>query len=189
MKYLKLFEDLKSEEFDIKIFTADEFYNFFMSKYGQNYDLKSKISYFNFDDLSSLWSSDKHFKTQRFIVAYNNKDILGISRFAWFEFSGYAMSYTQVNNDYRNKGISKMLLEKLFMYFSKNYSNEELNISAYTIDGWKYIRNTILNLSEKYNIKLREKAIEFISDWSEENRNLYKKSRKDIRNKYGKKIY
>jgi aspartyl/asparaginyl-tRNA synthetase len=80
----------------------------------------------------------------------------------------------------------------LFKYFSETYPNETLHWSGYSIDGWKYLRKTILELSDKYNVKLNEKGIEyftrwdnstktFIEDYSEESRKLYDQSKEEIK--------
>lgn len=185
MKYLKLYEQINN--YKVEVMTSDEFYDFFTKQYGfhSNYDLISKIKYFSWDDMSSIYGSEKHNKSRRFIVAYNNKDILGICLFAWYEFSGgYSISYCSTNNDYYQQGISKKLLEETFKYFSKNCPNEILGFSGYTILGWKYLRKNILYYAEKYSVEIKEKAIEHLGDHPDYE--LYDKSKKEIKNKYGK---
>ena len=94
----------------------------------------------------------------QFIVAYNDKDILGICKFAWFDISGkYSVCYLSTNKDYFKQGISKRILNELFKYFSKTYPNDILSFTGYSIDGWKYLREKILELSDKYNVKIDEK--------------------------------
>jgi len=195
MKHLKLYESIVN--FEVKIFTSEEFTEFYYEKFAttnieyrngnQPYDLKNKIHYFDWDDLDRY---DDNNKTKRFMVAYNDKDILGICKFAWFKLSGqYAVCYLSTNKDYFNQGISKRLLNELFDYFSKTYSNDTLTFTGYSIEGWKYLRKTILELSDKYNVKINEKAIEYVNDWTDEKRALFKKSRKIISDKYPDKHY
>lgn len=60
-------------------------------------------------------------------------------------------------------------------------------MSGYSIDGWKYMRKTFIEMAKKYNVDIKEKAIEYITDWDDEKRKLYNQSKKDIRDRYGKK--
>lgn len=72
----------------------------------------------------------------------------------------------------------------------RRYPNEILNFTGYSIDGWSYLHKRILELSKKYNEKIREKAIEYVTDWNDEDRELFNKSREEIKKIYGSdKIY
>jgi hypothetical protein len=118
-------------------------------------------------------------------VAYNNKDILGVAKVAYYDISNhFAMSFLSTNKDYYSLGISKKIADKMFSYFSKEHPNEILNISGYSISGWKFLRKTLLKYSLKYNVKIKEKPIEYITDWSKENRDLFNKSREIIPPEY-----
>ena len=80
-------------------------------------------------------------------------------------------------------------MNELFKYFSKTYPNDILSFTGYSIDGWKYLREKILELSDKYNVKIDEKAIEYVIDWTKKKRKLFNKSRKIISDKYPDKHY
>ena len=185
MKYLMTYESMTNCK--VEVLTSEEFRKLYHKIYPNGIDLKDKIHYFNWGDLNQYSSNnEKHFETLRFITAYNKKDILGVCLFAWWD-SGehYSTSYVSTNKDYLNMGISKKLLEKLFEYFSKIYPNEILYCSGYSIDGWKWIHNTKLELSKKYNVKIREKGIEFVvGKWDDEKRELFDKSREEIKKLY-----
>lgn len=87
-------------------------------------------------------------------------------------------------------GISKRLLEELFKYFSETYPNEILYWSGYSVEGWKYLHPKILELSKKYNVKVKEKPLEHVKGkWTDETRELYDKSRKEIKSLYGEGYY
>jgi hypothetical protein len=200
MKYLKTYENLTN--YQVEVLTREKFYELYNKIYPYDedveFDLKDKIHYFSYNDMQRSWSNDKHDETLRFIVAYNDKDILGICKFAyWSSSDGYAVSYLSTNTDYFHSGVSKKILEELFKYFSKTYPDEILNWSGYSIDGWKYLHKTILEMSDKYNVKLSEQPIHyptqwddttktFITNWSDENRELYNKSKEEINKKYNK---
>ena len=189
MKYLMTYESLTN--YKVEVLTGKEFRELYHKIYpydydsDTNFDLKKKIHYFdwNFD---SSFADKKHRDSERLITAYNDKDILGICFFAWWD-SGkhYSVSYLSTNSDYFNMGISKRLLDVLFKYFSETYPNEILYWSGYSIEGWKYLHPTILQLSKKYNVKLREKAIEYVKgDWTDETCELSNKSREEIKKLY-----
>lgn len=203
MKFLKTFENLTN--YKVEVLTADEFSKLYNKLYPYNYDLdenekqfhlKDKIHYFDYGDMKRSWwgRNQIYDKTLRLITAYNDKDILGVCKFAYWD-SGkhYAVSYLSTNNDYFQMGISKKLLEELFRYFSETYPNETLNWSGYSIDGWKYLHPKILELSKKYNVKLKEKGIEYVTGptwiengkWKDEAIEIYDKSKEEIKRLYG----
>jgi len=150
MKYIKKYES--NFNFNVGIFTILEAYEFYQNfiKKNKKYkviDLKDKIHYFDYNDFDGYYASESYIKTCRLIIAYNDKDILGICKFAYWDISkNYAISYLSTNKDFFSNGISKKLLETIFKYFSETYSNEILSFSGYSIDGWNYLRKTILYL-------------------------------------------
>ena len=144
-----------------------------------------KIKYFDFD-IDLYHSSD----TCRFVVVHNDKMIIGICKFAYWDLSkNYCMSYVSTHPDYMDKGIAKSILNELFKYFRQNYVNETLCFTGYSIDGWKYIRPAIFKYSEQFNVKIDEKAIEYITDWTDEARLLFDQSREIISKLYPNNIY
>lgn len=190
MKYLKTYES--TFNYEIGIFTMDEASNFYWKFVEKNekyrdINLKNKIHYFhNFDS----WSASDDFRKHcRFIIAYNNIDILGICQFAYYDMTDhYAISYCSTNDDYFQKGISKRLLETLFKYFSETYPNETLYFSGYSPEGWNYLRKYILEFAKKYNVKIREKMMEYPGKGGKQDEEwykLYNKSKKEIINLYG----
>lgn len=188
MKYLKTFES--NFNFDIGVFTikeASKLYQKYLDKYDYEYDLKDKIHYYSYNDFDTFYASDNYIKTCRFIIAYNEKDILGICKFANFQISGhYSISYLSTNKDYLYMGISKKILEELFKYFSKTYPNEILNLSGYSVEGWKYLRKNIFEFSKKYNVKIVEKPIEYPGRGEQDDDywNLRKQSVEEIKKLY-----
>ena len=116
-------------------------------------NLENKIKYFLYNDFNNYSASENYKKTLRFIVCYNNKDILGVCKFANWSISGnFSISYVSTNIDYRNKGISKKILEVFFYYFSETYPNETLNLTGYSILGWVCLRKYNLEFSKLLNI-------------------------------------
>ena len=190
MIYLKTFETISN--YDIGIFTMEEASNLYQKILKANdfeYDLKDKIHYYDYHDFNSMYGSDNYTKTCRFIIAYNEKDILGICKFAnWASSNNYAVSYLSTNKDFSSMGISKKLLDSLFDYFSKTYPNETLNFSGYSVEGWKYLHKNILEFSKKYNVKIKEKGVEYpgrSGKHDDEFWDLTNKSKEEIKNIYG----
>lgn len=186
MKYIK--ESVTN--YGVGIFTideAEELYCKYLNKYGWNYNLRDKIHYFHGFERSNF--NDNYNKTCRFIIAYNDKDILGVCHVAyWASSAHYAISYCSTNNDYFSMGISKRLLEELFKYFSETYPNEILHFSGYSVEGWKFLRKYILEYSKKYNVKIKEQGVEYpgLNTTKEEYADFLRKSRKEIEDTYGK---
>jgi len=169
-----------------EILTVGEFISLYQKLYNErDVNLKEKIHYFDYNDFDRWGGCQQHRDTLRFAVAYNERDITGVCKFAWWEGSGnYSASYLSVHNDYKNRGISKEMLEVFYKYFSETYPTETLHWTGYSIEGWKYLRNGILKASEKYNVTIKEKPIEFITEWTDENRRLFDESREIIKPVY-----
>ena len=160
MKYLKTFESLNT--YQVEVLTSSQFQNLYNEIYPYSWDnvfsLKNKIHYFSWDNFLS--GSDKHNKSLRSITAYNRIDIIGICIIAYWDGNDhYSISYLSTNEDYMDKGVSKRILDETFKYFSKTYPNETLYFSGYSIDGWKYLRKTILELSNKYHVKKEKRLL------------------------------
>lgn len=194
MKYIKTYES--NFNYNVDVFTikeASELYRTYYNKYHYKYNLKDKLHYFSYNDLDSYLSDDKFLETCRLIIAYNDDDILGICKYAYWKYDGhYAISYCSTNKDYFNKGISKRLLEETFKNFSEEHPNETLYFSGYSVDGWKYLRKSILELAEKYNVNIFEKGVEYpglSGKHDDEFYDLMKKSREEVIKKYGKDKY
>jgi hypothetical protein len=190
----------KNIDYKIDIFTikeAGDFYNKFIKNNDyydydngyEKYNLNKKIRYFDYNDIQSYGGTKEYNNTCRLIIAHDNKDILGICKFAYFgSTQSYSISYLSTNNNFFNMGVSKKLLEKMFEYFSKTYPNDILSFSGYSIDGWKYLRKSILEFSKKYNVKITEKWIQYpglSGKFSEEEYKLMDKSKEEIRQTYG----
>ena len=176
MKYIISFESLLN--YNVDIFTLNQVGKFY-DKFNQNhpeYDIKSKIHYFDYSDFNPWFASENFQETCIFIIAYNDSDILGICKFAFWDLTQtYAISYLSTNQDYLHLGISKKILEKLFDYFYKTYPNEILNFSGYSVEGWKYLRKHILELSQKYNVKIKEKGIDSLTNYEKDALSEYSK--------------
>jgi GNAT superfamily N-acetyltransferase len=171
----------------VEVLDIEQFNNLVFEKYNYkgNSILKEKIHYFSCENTTSCFCSKLHLEHLRFIVAYNEKDIIGICMFAYWDLSEhYAISYLSTHKDYLNQGVAKAVAEKLFQYFKQKYPNDILGISGYFIDGWKYLRKYFLQYSHDYNVKIDENPIEYVTEWSDENRRLFEESREIIKPKY-----
>lgn len=161
------------------VFTQEELRDFIQKRKLNN--LKEKIHYFSYDDLSSLFCSKDYIENLKFIVSYTEKELVGICKFSYYSLSeGYAISYISTHEDYKNRGVAKAVIEELFKFFKSNFPNNTLSLSGYSINGWKYIRKYILMFSQKYNVRINEKPIEYVTEWTEKNRELFDESRKQL---------
>lgn len=174
-------------DYTISVLKPDEFRKNYQKFYNhKDIDLKDKIKYFDYYDMSIPFSASKSYEeTMRLITIYNSNDIIGVCKIAYWEGSqNFAVSYLSVNTDYQNQGFSRILINKLFEYFAKTYPNETLHMSGYSVKGWKYLRKYIVISSEIHNVTISEKAIEYITEWSDESRKLFDESRLIINNQY-----
>ena len=190
MKRLKTFESISNYNVDIfTIIEAEDLYQNILKKNKFKYYLKDKIHYYSNGDFSTMFASDHYIESCRFFIAYTDKDILGICKFANWDSTGhYAVSYLSTNKDFYSMGISKKLLDVFFKYFSKTYPNETLHFSGYSVEGWNFLHKNILEFSKKYNVKIREKGVEYPGKDGKHDDNYWKltdKSREEIKNLYG----
>lgn len=188
MKYIKKFEN--NVEYEIGIFTIDEAHSLYrkiLENNDYNYNLENKLHYFNYNDFNTIYASDEFIESCRFIIAHNKNDILGICKFAYFDLSdNYSVSYLTTNNEFLSIGVSKKILDVFFKYFSKKYPNNILSFSGYSVEGWLYLRKNILTLSKKYNVKIKEKGVQYpgISGYNDEFFSLANKSKEEINKTY-----
>lgn len=188
MKYIKKFEN--NVEYEIGIFTIDEAHSLYrkiLENNDYNYNLEKKLHYFNYNDFNTIYASDEFIESCRFIIAHNKNDILGICKFAYFDLSdNYSVSYLTTNNEFLSIGVSKKILDVFFKYFSKKYPNNILSFSGYSVEGWLYLRKNILTLSKKYNVKIKEKGVQYpgISGYNDTFFSLVNKSKEEINKTY-----
>lgn len=174
------------------VLTADELFTLIHTLYPDRINLEEYIHYFHYRDCRDNYlGGQKHIDSLRFVVVHDDNFIYGVCKFAWWEIDNqYAVSYLSTNKLFFKQGISKMLLEGLFMYFSNVYTNETLHLSGYSVEGWKYLRNTILEMSVRFRVTIQEKAIEYVTGgWNDEKRKLYEESKEIIKNTYKYELY
>lgn len=153
-----------------KVLTQEEFSyliygNSGMPKKKYSIDL-DKIRYFSFDDICRSWmASEKHTESLRYVVCYDKNHIYGALKFAWFEGSkNYSITYCSTNKEYVSQGICKEIIKVFCEYFSNTYPDENLNISQYSVSGWKYLRPTLLRYSKINNITFVDNIVGYFDD-------------------------
>lgn len=182
-----------SPEYKIEVMNCDGLSDLICSFHDSNSeDIKFEelIHYFNYSDLHTYCASNEYIESLRFVVAYNKENILGILKFAIY--SGKpSISYCSVNKLYKSHGISKCLLDEFFKFYSLIYSDKTLTLSGYSVDGWKYLRKSILSMKEKYNISISERSIEYCGEngYSDDDYILINESKEEIKKLYGEEIY
>ena len=171
-------------ELKIKVFTIQEFCDFNQNYRKQN--LKEDIHYFDYNDMSTSFTNQKYIDTCRFIVAYNDKKILGISKIASYENSNnqISISYLSVNKKFLNNGISKILIEETIKVVKE--FNMILGSSEYSVDGWKYLRKYLIEYCDKYDVKLIDNVVGYpgLTGCNDEFYELVKESKKIICEKH-----
>lgn len=171
---------------EVSVLTLEHFRRMVREKYSyNNISLTDKIHYFHYSDLDTFFASESYIEHLRFIVAYDEKDILGACKFSYYDLSKeYGVSYISTNVDHKNKGVGKAITKKLFQFFKENYPTQTLGLSGYSISGWKYLRKYIVEYSQELQVPIKEKPIEYITEWTDENRKLFDESREIIKPLY-----
>lgn len=166
----------------VDVLKAEEFRKIVLDRYqrkNRTENLKDLIHYFNYSDFDTYLSPKTYLDTLRFVVAYNDTDVMGVAKFAFYEMSkNYSISYVSTNDKFFNQGVSKALLNKIFEFFHLNYPNEVLHLTGYSISGWKYLRKYVLKFSEEFEVEIKESPVEFITKWDDEAHKLFDESRK-----------
>jgi predicted GNAT family N-acyltransferase len=171
---------------NLDVLTYEELYELYDLLYHKNtrisYDLLKHIKYFDFGDLNPYFESEKYKESLHFTTIWNNKDIIGLCKFAYYNLNNhYSISYLSVHKNYQHQNFSAKLLDKTFSFFALNYPYEKLYLSGYSIEGWKYLRKNILYYANKYHVEIVEQPIQYVTKWDDESRNLYDESRKLVK--------
>lgn len=112
-----------------------------------NKDLKENIHYFSFSFDCDDYSKDV------FIVCKEKNKIIGIIKVCVNDNQIDGIAYCSVHKEYKNKGISKLMSNKLF----ELYSNQTLKSSGYTQNGYDYLRPRWIKLAKQYNVNFIDK--------------------------------
>jgi hypothetical protein len=108
MKYLKTYENVTNIKVDVLTQKElkkliNKLYPFDYENEENNINLEDKFHYFSYIDLNSYNMSPEFENKLRFITAYNDNDILGIGKFAYWDISKqYSTSYISVNKEYKH---------------------------------------------------------------------------------------
>lgn len=109
-----------------------------------------------FFDVTDLREKDKQF----FTVLKSNDKVIGITRAAHFSLSSrdendLSISYFSIDKDYRYKGYSHLMMDKLFEYAGKN--NYTISTSSYSYLGKIQLQKLIHKYAKKYSVELIDK--------------------------------
>jgi hypothetical protein len=137
----------------------------------------NKIKYFVDSDLSKWFMPESLEKSIKFFVICTEKEIIGIAKIGIWSEGIISLSFLSVHNGHKGKNISKKLCDMVFRYMKENYPGETLHLTGYSVEGWNYLRPSLLRFSKTYNVPIKEKAIEYIEDTSPETYELLQKSR------------
>lgn len=64
------------------------------------------------------------------------------------------INYIAVNDLYKNQGYSKKLIEAYFKLLAEN-NIYELELSPFSLDGFKYLKKNLIKYANRFNIKLK----------------------------------
>lgn len=127
---------------------------------------QKKIKYFDTYDLTDRYLSDFEKQHNFYAICYDEKTIYGISSFQIYDYDkeSFSISYLSVNKDHQGKGISKNLVKLIIKFIIDNYPNNKLRWSEWSVDGWKYLRKTLLTECKKYKISYIDNKVGYPSN-------------------------
>lgn len=145
----------------VKVLTADEFREIAKEKDEPIYDrtLKDRIKYFDYADLSRK-------KKKHFITLLDNDKIIGVCHIAEFEYdtnSDMSIVYFSIDPEYRGKGYTKLMAEKLMELCKKE--NIVLGTSSWTVPGFNRLRSTIQKYAKKHGVEFVDNNELFDRPW------------------------
>ena len=164
MKNIKLFEEYNSDfsisNIKLKIFSFPDFYQLI---YGNNgtpkyKKLEDKIRYFSYRDLQYTFDEESRNNREKgyYIVMFYKKEIIGIIKLGWNPYlrkvtNHYWISYFSIDKKFQGKGLSKLMMHKLFSFAKEN--NFILEGSSRTEMGKERLSNNIDKFSKEYDIE------------------------------------
>ena len=118
----------------------------------QKYDKLSGFRYLEYED------SDKVFyyileKDNKVIGVLKEKIINGYIYENYIIENMLTIMYITINDNYKNKGYSKDLLEKYF----KHRNGYKIYLSSYSKEGYKFLRKNIHEIALKNNVEIISK--------------------------------
>ena len=146
-------------EYKINIFNNSEFI-IFCNNY-KHLPLEDDIEFFSNMDLNLNYTNEYYLNSVKFIVAYNKDEIIGICKVACPNGKEVKFYYLSINDKYKNKGFSKILIENLIRIYKINFKNKSLKISCYSTEGWKFLRNNLIKMLDKNNIKYEDSILNY----------------------------
>lgn len=98
-------------------------------------------------------------KPIEFILILGEGHLKGILKY-WHESSEKypCLGFISINQLFKNKGYSNILLRKLFQHHKELFPEQPLLFTQFSEEGSKYIKNKVLQLSKEYNVDI------FVSD-------------------------
>ena len=137
-----------------------------LKKYVNSID---KIRFCSYENVCMFgWFDEKHNDSLRYVIYYDSEYIYGVLKFAWWSGNKhYSISYCSTNTDFLHNGVCRRIVNLFCEYFVSVQPNEILNISQYTVSGWKYLRNVIIEACSKNNIQFNDNIIGYFDNGKE----------------------
>lgn len=112
-----------------------------------------RIKYFDVHDIS--YSN----KISYFVVLKENNKVIGLAKLAHYKMDNmheneYSLAYLSIDINYRNKGYTRLMCEKMFEFIKK--INLDLKSSSYTYVGFVKLRKLLIEYSKKHEVNFSE---------------------------------
>jgi hypothetical protein len=146
-------------EYKIDIFNNSEF--IFLCKNYKHLSLEDDIEFFSDVDLNLNYTNEYYSNSVKFITVYNKDEIIGICKVACPNGNEVKFYYLSINEKYKNKGFSKILIENLIKIYKQYFKNKLLKISSYSTEGWKFLRNNLIKILSENDIKYEDSILKY----------------------------
>lgn len=113
----------------------------------ENLSLKSKYPFMYF----TLW------KNNTLISVLKQAVFCGYKIGDYISNPSRSILYITTNNEFKNKGYSKIIIEEYFKFLVQNNLIDEIHLSPYSKEGWQFIKQNLHKYANKYNLILIDK--------------------------------
>ncbi len=181
------------ENFKVSILNYSEFFKLIYGDGGLPKD-KTVYNRIRFFDSSTFgWSQESSVKPY-FIVLQDGNKLIGLAKIGYYSYDcshekEYSLSFLSIDIDYRNKGLTRVMADKLFQFLKEQ--NMDLNTSSYTYVGKIKLQKILNETAAKWGVKFTDKKetdylIDNVSYYDE---NLNHEKELELRNKKKKPLF
>ncbi len=147
------------ENYQVSVLDYDGFFQLIYGNGGMPKDetVYDRIRFFNTYDFG--WSQKSQVKPF-YTVLQDGDKVIGIAKIGFYSSNNfhekdYSLSYLSIDLEYRNKGLTRVIADKLFEFLKEK--GFELKTSSYTYAGKMKLQKVLNDMSIKWDVKFTDK--------------------------------